>query len=191
MLKLRTAKKAVDQEKKATTKNPTKTQTKPNQNPNETQLKPNENLNKNKNKNINKNININKEYQQQQKEINKEKDFNVVDDVDVEKKQFAFDCCCEKLNKLYLDFDTDLDVGTFDRIKSLFLYIYEKDSFIISNEKIKSSDILLKLVQLFVGTNLNVVNRFDKIFVSIDNAENVNNKQNYSVSVLYQYACSN
>lgn len=163
--------------------NPNETQLKPNNNPNITQEKPNQNLNKEKDKEKNKNIE--KEYQQQ-KEINKEKCFDVVDDVDINKKQFAYECCSEKLSKLYLDC---LDIETFNRIENLFSYIYEKDSFIISNEKFNSGDVLLKLVQLFFGTSEDVKNRFNEMFVAIDNAENINNKQNYSVSVLYQNAC--
>lgn len=166
--------------------NQNETKLKPNNNQTETKEKPNQNLDKEKEKEKDKEIDIDKEYQQQ-KEINKEKDFDVVDAVDNDKKQFAFECCSEKLSKLYLD----LDIAISDRLESLFLYIYEKDNFIISNEKIQSSDVLLKLVQLFAGTSEDVKKRFNQIFVAIDNAENVNNKSNYSVSVLYQSACNN
>ena len=178
--------------------NPNITENEPNINPKETQLKPksktlkteqkpNQNLNKEKDKDKEKNKDIKEEYQHQQKEINKEKDFDVVDDVEMNKKQFAFDCCNEKLNNLYLVLDT----GLYDRIESLFLHILEKDNFIISNEKISSGDILLKVVQIFAGNSEDVANRFCDIFNSIDNADNVNNKLNYSVSTLYRYACNN
>lgn len=178
--------------------NPIKTQSEPNTNPNETQVKaknklskteqkPNQNLNKEKDKDKEKNKDIKEEYQHHQKEINKEKDFDVDDDVEMKKKQFAFDCCNQKLINLY----SVLDTGMYDRIESLFLYIFEKDSFIISNEKVSSGDVLLKLVQIFAGNSKDVVNRFCEIFNSIDNAENVSNKLNYSVSTLYRYACKN
>lgn len=166
--------------------NQNETKLKPNNNQTKTKEKPNQNLDKEKEKEKDKEIDIDKEYQQQ-KEINKEKDFDVVDDVDNEKKQFAYSCCSEKLNKFFFVLETE----TYSRIEKLFSDIYDKDSFIISNEKINSSDVLLKLVQLFSGNEEDVINRFNELFVSIDNAENVNNKFKYSVSVLYQYACNN
>ena len=166
--------------------NPIKTQSEPNTNPKRTEHKPNQNLNKEKDKDKEKNKDI-KEEDHHQKEINKEKDFDVDDDVEMKKKQFAFDCCNQKLSDLY----PVLDTGMYDRIESLFLYIFEKDSFIISNEKVSSGDVLLKLVQIFAGESRAVERRFCEIFTSIDNAENINNKQNYAVSAFYQYACKN
>lgn len=150
-----------------------------------TEQKPNRNLNKEKDKDKEKNKNIKEE--QHQKEINKEKDFDVVDDVDLEKKTFYFECLNGKLNKVADILDTKI----YTRLEQIISYIFEKDSFIVSNEKISSNLIFSKIVYLFAGTNEDIVNRFNEIFLSIDNAVNVSNKLNYSVSTLYRYACNN
>lgn len=164
--------------------NPSITQLKPKDNPTITHEKPNQNLNKEKDKEKNKNIK--EEYQQQQKEINKEKVDDVVD-VDFEKKNFYLDCLKDKLNK----FSNVLNVELVCKIEKLVLDVFNSNSFIIANEKISSADVLCNFVNLFVGTEEEVITRFNKLFSAIDNAENVSNRLKYSVSVLYQCSCNN
>ncbi len=169
--------------------NPNETQIKPNNNPNETELitnqKPKQNLYKEKYKEKYKeNYKYNED--QHQKEINKEKDLNVVD-VENENKKFYFDFLSEKLNERSDIFD----FNTFCRITKLLSNIYESENFIISNEKISAVDVLSKFVYIFTGTNEEVVNRFNDLFCAIDNAKNVNNKFKYEVSTFYQFCCSN
>lgn len=170
-------------------KNQTETKSKPNQNQTETKSKPKANRDEsNINMNININNNINK--QDKTKQVNRiEEKNNLTDNIvqsSPDKKQYFLDVVNEKIKKLS---DNNIeDIQIINRLKYLIEQISKMTSCVVNGQQTESTTILEALVDLFIGTDNEIIDRIANIFETIDASKNIFNKFKYSVGVLYNQA---
>lgn len=158
---------------------------KANKNPNESNTKANDNLNRNRNRNNN--IYNKQDKTKQENKIEESTSQN--DDVvsySFDKTKYFFEIINEKLKSLY-------DKNIFDdrlnnRLKSIFEKIVHTQFFRIRGEELTPDKVLENLVNLFIGDDLEVSDRFSNMLNTIDSTQEVNNKFKYTISVFYQQA---
>lgn len=160
----------------------------PQNNPSVEKKQPNETTQNNLNHNQNQNYNQNYNYNNQIKSNQDSKLNNICtsneknDEKGKDKINFFLDVLNAKLKDMP---ESLMSYQDSKRLLSIFKLISEKDAFTIQGKLYSSSNILESLVNLFVGTYEDIAERFYEIFAKIDNAVNIQNKFNYSVSALY------
>lgn len=147
------------------------------------QPKNNLNYNDNYNYKYNDNYNVNSNQRENNSINNLENNLPLEDEEKrLDKINFYLDVLRTKLNNLPNEL---IDIQTINRINSLIELISKKDNFKIQGAILSSVDILSCLTNLFVGSDSEVCDRFAEIFSKVDSACNIQNKFNYTVSVMY------
>lgn len=156
----------------------------PRNNQETTQIQPNNNL---KTSNINMNMNINNNIYNKQdktKQVNRIEEKNNQVQSSPDKKIYFYEILTNKNKKLQ---EKNLeDSSIFNRLQNLFDQMSKENYFTTNLQTYKIEDVFEQMLNLFSGTDNEVIERITSIFDMVDNNTQVKNKYKYTISVLYQ-----